>query len=506
MDTITHGIAGALISKAMFRGDDLFAMRAMNRRRIVTWSTMLGAIFPDSDTFRDMLSHNEMLVITWHRSVTHSLICLPVFAILLAALTRWIVRSRKWDAPSFSVLAAIYAAGILSHVLLDLVTSFGTMIWSPLGWTRPAWDLIFIVDFTFTGILLAPQILAWVHERPEKSRRRALVSLAIFILAVFAVQSIGNAVGAPISAATVFLFDVILTALFLFPLQSKKKRPGPRKAKPAAAEAAQVSESEDASAAKFFSPLLWNRAGLACACAYIAVAIFAHHAALERVKNFAAQQKLEVQTLGALPFPPSLWRWDGLVRTPRGVYEVRLDLSEKSAFENSAQNSPRQNSAQQNAALQNSTPQNSMSQSVPRHSPAESSALGNYSTQSFATESSAQQDSTVKILPARNSALQDSMADRAAADVAERPVVEYRFFPEAYPNVYIEAAKDLPEVQKVLWFDRFPVTRYHEERGEPVVEFSDMRFPQVRRGRPAPFTYRVHFGPGGNVISQGWVK
>ena len=91
-------------------------------------------------------------------------------------------------------------------------------------------------------------------------------------------------------------------------------------------------------------------------------------------------------------------------------------------------------------------------------------------------------------------------------DAAERPVVEYRFYPEAYPNVYIEAAKDLPEVQKVLWFDRFPVTRYHEEHGEPVVEFSDMRFPQVRRGRPAPFTYRVRFGPGGNVISQGWLS
>jgi hypothetical protein len=362
------------------------------------------------------------------------------------------------------------------------------------------------VDFTFTGILLAPQILAWVHERPKKSRRRALVSLAIFILAVFAVQAIGNAVGAPISAVTVFLFDVILAALFLFPLQSKKKIPGPRKAKPAAAEAAQVSESEDARSSKFFSPLLWNSAGLACACAYIALAIVAHHAALERVKNFATQQKLEVQTLGALPFPPSLWRWDGLVRTPRGVYELRLDLSEKSAFENSVQNSTQQNSTQQNAALQNFSLQNSTSQFAAQHSAPESSALRNSSVQNSETENSTQQNSTMKMSPARYSALQDSMADRAAVDVAERPVVEYRFFPEAYPNVYIEAAKDLPEVQKVLWFDRFPVTRYHEERGEPVVEFSDMRFPQVRRGRPAPFTYRVRFGPGGNVISQGWAK
>ena len=46
MDTITHGIAGALIGKAVFRGEDMFASKPMNRARIITWSLMLGAIFP----------------------------------------------------------------------------------------------------------------------------------------------------------------------------------------------------------------------------------------------------------------------------------------------------------------------------------------------------------------------------------------------------------------------------------------------------------------------------
>ncbi|MEQ1473359.1 MAG: metal-dependent hydrolase, partial [Candidatus Acidiferrum sp.] len=281
MDTITHGIAGALIGKALFKGDDLFAMRAMNRQRIVSWSMMLGAIFPDSDTFRDMLSHNELLMITWHRSVTHSLLCLPIFALLLAAVTRWIARWRKWDAPSFAALTGIYALGIFSHIVLDLVTSFGTMVWSPWKWSRPAWDLIFIVDFTFTGILLLPQVLAWVHERPEKSRRRALVSLAIFILGVFAVQAIGNAVGAPISSATVFLFDAILAALFLLPLRLKTRV----KKSDAWVEKDLTLDANSLRGEKVRR--LWNLAGLAGACAYLALAIFAHGAALDRVKNFA---------------------------------------------------------------------------------------------------------------------------------------------------------------------------------------------------------------------------
>jgi hypothetical protein len=37
------------------------------------------------------------------------------------------------------------------------------------------------------------------------------------------------------------------------------------------------------------------------------------------------------------------------------------------------------------------------------------------------------------------------------------------------------------------------------------VEVSDLRFVQVRRDRPASFTYRVRFSSDGNILSQGWV-
>ena len=310
------------MSKALFNGDDLFASRPMTRQRIVTWSTMLGAIFPDSDVLRDIFSHNDLLVITWHRSITHSLLCLPIFALLLAALTRRVARSRKWDAPSFAVLTGIYAAGILSHILLDLVTSFGTMVWSPLKWSRPAWDLIFIVDFTFTGILLVPQILAWVQERPEKAKRRAIASFAIFALATFVIQRLAETLGVPITSASILLFVLILAAFFLLPLPTAEKV---RRAKSFDVE------RQDLARRNFRRR--WNQFGLVAACSYLGLAVFAHHSALSRVKNFAVMQKLDIQSMGALPFPPSLWRWDGLVRTAGGVYVVRIDLSQKSPFE-----------------------------------------------------------------------------------------------------------------------------------------------------------------------------
>jgi hypothetical protein len=61
-------------------------------------------------------------------------------------------------------------------------------------------------------------------------------------------------------------------------------------------------------------------------------------------------------------------------------------------------------------------------------------------------------------------------------------------------------------VQKVLWFDRFPVTRFHQEGAASVVEILDLRFPAIRPDRPASFTYQVRFDAAGKVLSQGWVR
>jgi membrane-bound metal-dependent hydrolase YbcI (DUF457 family) len=402
MDTITHGIAGALIAKAAFRGQDMLGGKPMNRGRIITWSLMLGAIFPDSDVLREFFSHNSLLILTWHRSITHSLVCLPIFALALAALTRWFVRWRKWDAPSFGALLGIYAVGILSHILLDLVTSFGTMVWSPVKWSRPAWDLIFIIDFTLTAILVVPQIVAWVYAKKEGLQRRALGSWIVFAAGAVGVAAIGISVAAPISMRAILSAIVILAAMFLLPAV---RQWGLR--------------------VRLAS---WNLTGLSLALVYIGAAAYAHHVALQRVDDFSSSLRLDVQSQGALPFPPSLWHWDGLVLTPRGVYELRMDLGGETKVQ--------------------------------------------------AASAGTQADSSLS----------------------------YRFYPDAAPNPYIEAAKRLPEVQTVLWFARFPVTRFHKEGADAVVEISDLRFPQMRPDRPSSFTYRVRLAADQTVLSRGWAR
>ena len=399
MDTITHGIAGALIGKAIFKGKDAFPPSDLDKRRLATWAVMLGAIFPDADVFRDLLSHNEMLMITWHRSVTHSLLMLPIWSVLLAFATGALARWRKWDAPSFSQLTGYYAVGILSHIVLDLVTTFGTMIWSPLEWSRPAWDILFIIDFTFTGVVLVPQLLAWVYEDPEHTRRRATLMWAIFTPTPFLISQLGRTVGAPISNNAVLLATVLFAVVFLFPAIRGWGLRVPYQA--------------------------WSRAGLGLAVAYVLAAAYAHHVAFLRIQDFARQEKLEIESIGALPLPPSIWHWDGLVRAPRGVYEVRMDLSD-------------------------------------------------------------------------NLSGTGTSGDSAA--------IEHTFYPDAPANAFVEEARRLPEVQKVLWFSRFPVTRFHKEGREAVVEFTDLRFAQIRKDRPASFTYQVRFSAEGSLVSQGWLR
>jgi len=226
----------------------------------------------------------------------------------------------------------------------------------------------------------------------------------LFVPVTFAIAAIGRIVGAPISGSAMGGAILVFTLVFLAPAF---RGWGAR-----------------------LRVATWNRAGLAGACVYVALTILAHHKALERVKEFAAFQGAHADAIGALPLPPSLWNWDGLIRTPRGVYELRMDLSQPSG------------------------------------------------------------------IPA---------TEAEAAVVAKAPLT-YSYFPDAPANGWIRQAQQLPEVQKVLWFDRFPVMRFHKEGDDAIVEIVDKRFPQVRMDRPAAFTYRVRFDVMGNVVEKGWVR
>ena len=319
MDTITHGVAGALIGKAFFADwaasqagaaesgggvNPPLHQSARGAGRIAVFATTIGSIFPDSDVVYGWFGGNNLAVLELHRGWTHSFVCLPLLAITLAALTRWVARRRGWATPSFTFLTLACAAGLASHIVFDLITSFGTMIWSPISNVRAAWDLAFILDFVLSATVLLPQIAAWVYQPGKDGRwlRHAIAVWALTMLAAVVVWWLAGSVGAGFSGRALAIIAVVLAALFFLP--------------------AVRGWGFDVSRAA------WCRAGVVALVAYLGLCALAHDRALLRVERFAASRGLTIQAIGALPAPPSLAYWTGLIRTRDGVYQARINLFE----------------------------------------------------------------------------------------------------------------------------------------------------------------------------------
>jgi membrane-bound metal-dependent hydrolase YbcI (DUF457 family) len=301
MDTITHGIAGALIGKAFFS----------KQKRVVpvaTFAAVVGAMFPDIDIVRYGFSSDPLAIVKYHRAITHSFIALPFFAIALAWLTRAlfpciqrkIPRLADLESPSFATLTLMYAVGLASHILLDGMTSFGTRMWTPLSQTRVAWDILFIIDFIFTSLVLIPQIVAWIFARKEKSRVRGIAMWTVFTVASVGAWFIARNVGFPFHLWIVALTSAIFALAFFAPAI---RGWGFTLGTPA-----------------------WCQIGAFLTLIYLFAATFAHHVAFRRVVDFAQARSIPVNRIAAIPLPPSLLDWGGEVRSPVGVFQSRFDL------------------------------------------------------------------------------------------------------------------------------------------------------------------------------------
>jgi membrane-bound metal-dependent hydrolase YbcI (DUF457 family) len=299
MDPITHGITGALLGKGFF---------SKRETKVAIFAATLGAVFPDIDIVADIVSRDPLAIVKYHRSITHSFVGLPFFAMLLAALTppvlNWLKRRyaslRDWVAPSFWKLTLIYGVGIASHIILDAMTSFGTRIWYPISDQRVAWDMLFIVDLGFLSIILAPQVAAWIYSDPARSRRRAIRSWVLFTIGAFLLWAVARPAGYGFHLWVAALACVIFAILFFAP-----------------------------SAGGFgfrVTRAAWCRAGIWVMVVYLVGCGLAHHAAFARVQKFAAQKNVDVDRMGALPIPPSFLDWDDAIRSHDGVYEAQFDL------------------------------------------------------------------------------------------------------------------------------------------------------------------------------------
>ncbi|MGH9716903.1 MAG: metal-dependent hydrolase [Candidatus Acidiferrales bacterium] len=299
MDPITHGITGALLGKGLF---------SKREAKVAIFAATLGAVFPDVDMVAEVISRDPLAIVKYHRAITHSFVAMPFFAMLLAGLTppvlNWLKRRysslRDWESPSFWKLTLIYAVGIASYIILDGMTSFGTRMWYPISSKRVAWDMLFIVDFAFLAVILAPQVVAWIYRDASRSRRRAIRSWVLFTIGAFLFWAIARPAGYGFHLWIAVVASAIFAVLFFVP---SVRGFGFR-----------------------ISRAAWCQAGIVVMVAYLAGAGYMHHSAYVRAEKFAAQKNMAVNRMGALPIPPSFVYWDDAIRSNNGVYEAQFDL------------------------------------------------------------------------------------------------------------------------------------------------------------------------------------
>lgn len=146
MDTLTHAVLGAAIGGTVLG------------HRLGRKAVLIGAIvaaLPDLDVFLDY--GDAVLNVTEHRGFSHSVFVLTALGTLLAVLCRRFARDRDI---SFGHWWTFFVLSMLSHPLLDVLTTYGTQLWWPLELRPSAWPVVFIIDPLYTLPLLAAFVIA----------------------------------------------------------------------------------------------------------------------------------------------------------------------------------------------------------------------------------------------------------------------------------------------------------------------------------------------------------
>jgi inner membrane protein len=158
MDSLTQAVLGAAVAIAV--------LPAARAKRAAVYGAVLGTL-PDLDALIHFSNPVDSFV--YHRSATHSLILLSLFAPMLW----WLLRRFDKALQSHSVrwLLAFWLT-LITHPLLDWFTNYGTQLFWPIVDTPFALSSVFIIDPIYTLPLAIASVLAW-RSRAIVTRVRA---------------------------------------------------------------------------------------------------------------------------------------------------------------------------------------------------------------------------------------------------------------------------------------------------------------------------------------------
>lgn len=167
MDPVSQAVFGASLSQSFARNKA--------KQLSAFFIGALSGMAPDLDVLIRS-SDDPLLFFEFHRQFSHSLIFIPIGALLCTLLIYPFAKKKL----SFAQIYLFSFLGYATHGLLDACTSYGTLLYWPFSNERIAWSLVSIIDPLFT-IPIAILILAAVLRKNIHFAQSAFAYAVIFL-------------------------------------------------------------------------------------------------------------------------------------------------------------------------------------------------------------------------------------------------------------------------------------------------------------------------------------
>lgn len=176
MDSLTQITLGAAVGEA-----------TLGRKvgyKAPLWGAFFGTL-PDLDVLANPFV-SEVTALALHRGLSHSFIMAVVTAPILAwGISRIHPTASPpiGDALTWRDWTPLVLLALVTHIILDSLTSYGTQVFQPLSDYRLSMPSIFIIDPVYTVPLAAGLLIGfrWKHTAPQR-RRSNYIGLAVSTL------------------------------------------------------------------------------------------------------------------------------------------------------------------------------------------------------------------------------------------------------------------------------------------------------------------------------------
>lgn len=287
MDNLTHGLAGALLAQAGFR---------QRYGRAASIALVVGSELPDLDGLFDLAG--PVVGLQHHRGLTHAFAGGLGLALLGAAVLYGVLRYRYY----WRLVGLLYL-GVLLHIWMDYLTSYGTQIFLPFDDGRYTADAVFIIDFFYSGIIVTALLSLRMVRVQRHARYRIGSSFAVLLGAALclatpwlaqhplwrqALSSLGR---------HVIVFAVLLAFLSYL--------------------------TQGWQAAHSWRLGRWGAVALA---AYMVLCIVNRQVAKRRFTAALGAHMAQVQQVSAIPLPGGPFAWRGIAETASSYWVSRISL------------------------------------------------------------------------------------------------------------------------------------------------------------------------------------